>query len=252
MSDIYTKRLPLVSVCNARDLGGYPVKGGGVTKYGAFLRSARPCGMTPEDIEFMREYGVTVSLDFRSETECGKWPSSLKDEPWVDYRLKTLDVRHVIISDNANTNAGDGVERMAWPDVYIMMAEEYKEWFRDILETAGECDGCMHYHCTTGKDRTGMISAMLLGIAGVYEEDIVADYCVSQVYLEPVFRELIKGAVKWAERLDMEDAFFKTAPANMSALLEHFRSKYGGISGYAESIGVTKECIGAIRRKLLA
>lgn len=252
MDNIYSKRLPVTSVCNMRDLGGYPVKGGGVTKYGAFLRSARPCGMTREDLDFLREYGVTVSLDFRSESECNKWPSSLKNESWVDYRLKTLDVKHVIISDNSALGPRDGIERMAWPDVYIMMAEDYKAWFRDILEEAGACRGCMHYHCTTGKDRTGMISALLLGIAGVYDEDIIADYCVSQVYLRPVFRELIASSVKWADKLDMDDAFFKTAPVNMSALLEHFKSKYGGILGYAENIGVTKECIDAIQKKLLA
>jgi protein-tyrosine phosphatase len=255
MGIIYTRRLPLESVCNARDLGGYPLAGGGRTRYGVFVRSARPCNVTEQDLKFLKEYGIKTSLDFRSVSETNKWPSTFQLTDWIDYRLKSLDVKHVIITPNNSTGIADSVfeddEHMTWPEVYIMMTEKYRPWFREIIDIAANCEGTLHYNCTTGKDRTGIVSALLLGIAGAYEEDIIADYCVSQVYLESVFRELIEDSVKWASSLDMENVFFKTSPDNMYCLIKHMNEKYGGILGYIDNIGVSSKSVEKIRKKFV-
>ena len=245
---LYTRRLPLEEISNIRDLGGYPTKGGGHTKFGVFVRSARPCHITEGDKEFLKSYGVTLSLDFRSLSEAKKYPSDLIGLDWVEYRPMPLDVHHVIISEEGEIPKDDR-EYMTWPEVYKMMAEDYKPWFKEVLEVSANCDGAMQFHCTTGKDRTGLISALLLGLAGVSDEDIIADYSISQIYLEPVYKELIASSVKWASELSMENVFFKTAPYNMRALLDHYREKYGGIREYVKDIGVSDEDVQKIISK---
>ena len=245
---LWTRRLPLEGGSNMRDLGGYPLKMGGLTKFGVFVRSARPCHLSDRDKALLKDYGLKVSLDFHSESEAAKWPSDFIQEPWIEYRLMSLDVHHVIIAEEGESPI-DGREHMTWPEVYVMMLERYKPWFKDVLDAAAECEGILHYHCTTGKDRTGLISALLLGLAGAYEEDIIEDYAISEMHLEPVFLELIENSVKWASSLTLDNVFFKTAPQNMQAVLKYLNETYGGARGYAENIGVSKENIEKIITK---
>jgi protein-tyrosine phosphatase len=136
------------------------------------------------------------------------------------------------------------------------MVEDYPQWTKNVLELAAGEKGTMLYHCTTGKDRTGILTALLLSIAGVGREDIIADYCVSEVYMRPVYLELMGLMPPYIDENGNElnptidSPFFKTAPDNMRELLDHFDSNYGGAVGFALHCGADMETIDAIRHKL--
>ncbi len=258
------RRLPLEGLYNARELGGFPTKDGRVTRYGRFIRCEVPRSVTPSDLDYLRAYGVTRSVDLRGYSEVARMPSMLKDQDWCDYRhepMFNLQVSMGAVTKDDPPKPDKYAQHPSspvidWGKLYVGMMDEYTDWTRRVMTLAAETEGVMLYHCTTGKDRTGMLTALLLSVAGVPEDDIIADYCVSQVYMRPVFLELLKllpphrdeQGNEFAPSLDSD--FFRTAPENMRTLLTHLNEKYGSVTDYIRACGVTEDVIGAVRRKL--
>lgn len=247
------RRLPMTGLLNARDLGGYPTYDGRITKYKTLIRSEAPMKLTEADFTFLKDYGIKTSIDFRGDREVERQPSSLKDAEWVRY-VRSPTFNEQVAFGSRKKGKGPAVTAFVdWGEKYVEMAAGCKEWVRCTLELISESNGGVIYNCTTGKDRTGMISALLLGLCGVSRNDITADYCVSEVYLTPVYEELIRGfSEHWPdETVNITDPFFKTNPKNMEHLLAHFEQEYGGITGYVKSCGADGGVIESIRRKLV-
>ncbi len=247
------RRLPFSNLKNARDLGGHPLKGGGCTKWNTFIRSELPRQLSGEDLALLQSLGVTDSIDLRGELEVTRTPSALSKVPGVRYHHCPLfDAKAAAIAGGAEEPKKRVEDGRAWGEAYIDMAEAQKDWVCRVLAIAAKTAGCVMYNCTTGKDRTGLLTALLLGIAGVDDRDIIADYCVSQVYMFPIYREMEQFfPFKTPDGgLDLTNPFFKTSPDNMEALLNHMQEKYGGVAGYALACGAAEADLDAIRKKL--
>ena len=129
----------------------------------------------------------------------------------------------------------------------------------DVLNIAAQCPGALLYHCTTGKDRTGLMTCYLLSIAGVERADIAADYCVSQIFLEPVYEKIRSGKMHLGPAMDdpdkkrppMDENFFQTPATAMLTLIDELTARYGGVVEYLKTIGVTEETMQAIREKFV-
>lgn len=244
---MYYRRLPLEGMTNARELGGWYTPAG-MTRYGVFIRSEVPSRLTQRDMEFLRDYGVTMVVDLRGGEELGVMPDRLRDVAWAEYV-------HVPMYDaDAARGAGLGKKSaepgFTWGAQYVRMCEDFKDWTRRVMEALGRCQGAALYHCTTGKDRTGIITALLLGLCGVPEEDIVADYSVSQVYLSWIYNMMLENMPPDREH-SLRDPFFSTAPENMRFLLDHWKLEYGGAAGYLRACGVEEELLERLRGRLL-
>ena len=239
------RRLPLKGLCNARDLGGHQTTRG-VTRFGAVLRCEAPRALTAEDIGFLRRYGVTVSIDFRGDKEVRRHPSSLDGVPGIEYRrVPTYDAQL------AFAVVGTTGEFMSWGDKYIALIENARDWVRDVLQTIAGSSGGVICNCTTGKDRTGVISALLLGLCGVPDDDIIADYCVSEIYLKDAYGALLSNEPGKTVEVDPQSPYLRTAPENMSALLGYL-ADCGGVEAYLKTCGVTPDGVAALREKLIA
>ena len=251
MSDCY-KRLPLEGLYNARDLGGYPTADGKTTKYGVFVRSDAPRRLTEGDLAFLKAFGVTAAVDFRGDREVSMEPSCLNGPGWVRYHRSPAFNEQVAFAARGRAGGPPVTSFVDWGAKYIEMAEECGGWVKTTLELFAGSGGAVLYHCTTGKDRTGIISALLLGLCGVSDEDIIADYCVSEVYLEPVYLQLLDAFKRhWPdEAVSLTDPFFRTAPGNMAALLGHLNGRYGGIGGYLAACGVPGGVAAALKARL--
>ena len=247
------RRLPFQHLKNARDLGGYPTKDGGCTVWGRFLRSELPRQLDAADRMLLQALDVRHSVDLRGTGEIEKHPSALRDLSFIQYhRFPLFDARAAAIAAGTELAPQAPGEKGPWGQAYVDMAESQKLWARETLEAISCMDGCVQYNCTTGKDRTGLLTALLLGIAGVEDGDIVADYCVSQVYLFPVYREMEQFfPFRTPEGgLDLSSPFFCTAPENMETLLAHLHSGYGGAAGYVRACGLPEAALLRLRRKL--
>lgn len=257
----YVRKMQMDSMNNARDLGGYPVDGGR-TKFGVFLRTDLPYNLTDRDVEALKSYGVKTSLDFRSEPEKsgeipelhfkGK-PSDCEKMDWVEYcHIPTytpdgLKTGHKYYFATEVDEPG-----FTWGDAYIRILRDGGDWVRQCVEKAAESDGIMQFNCSSGKDRTGIFAAILLAIAGVEKWDIVADYCVSQSYLEPSFEKKFPDFSTEDRSKNTSIRFAFTDPNNMFAAMDYIENEFGGIDAYLTGrCGVKPEVIEKIREKFI-
>ncbi|MCL2408389.1 MAG: tyrosine-protein phosphatase [Oscillospiraceae bacterium] len=250
------RRLPLEGLKNARDLGGYPSQSGGVTRFGQFIRCEAPRALTSGDIEIIKSCGVTDSIDFRGDNEVAAHPNSLASaDGFIYHRCPTFDKQLAFAAANHPLKGRPAMDAFVdWGEKYIELASNAKAWVKTTLGIMAKARGGVIFNCTTGKDRTGVISALLLGIADAAEADIIADYCVSELYLTEVYREILEEYLKrWpGETANLSSPFFRTAPENMGTLLEHIKTAYGGVMGYLESCGLMADELSRLREKLVA
>lgn len=232
------RRLQLENVVNCRDLGGYPCDSKS-TAFGRFLRCGIPLTPTQADIVALLKHGVTTVIDLRGDFETQTMPSVFKYLDSVDYHhLCLFEINAAIDNDFDGTLARS----------YEISIENYKENYAKVLNIiANAKDGCILYHCYFGKDRTGMLTALLLYIAGVCFEDIIADYQVSYTYLLPFIER--EKAQKNETMWETNEANFLSEADNMASLLNFINKKYGSIMGYLHHIGITDETIEKIRKK---
>lgn len=223
------KRIPLAGVYNVRDLGGYQADGG-ITKWGVYLRSAAMDNITDQDAAFLYQYGIRTVIDLRTASEFKKNNT--------EYLINTLASnkiihRHIPVIDNY-----DDITK----HFYIHMVENAGDSFRQIFEYIAErlCLGGILYNCFMGRDRTGVLSALLLMLCGVSEDDILADYMVSSIYLRPL-----------AKKLSLSDDFISSRPEYMEEFLQYFKKHYINAEQYLLSIGVLKDAISAIKEKFI-
>lgn len=248
------RRLPLTGLGNARDLGGHPAAGGRATNFGRFIRSEVPRALTEADLCYLRDLGVTTSIDFRGDVEVARTPSVFAGAEGFSYhRSPTFNAQVAFAAREKARNGGPPIRSFVrWGEKYIEMAEGCQDWVKSTLALMAAAPGGVIYNCTTGKDRTGMISALLLGLAGVDDLDIIADYAISQIYLTELYGELLDeyNSRFPDQRAALGDPFFRTDPENMTELLAHFRDAYGGIPGYVAACGVSEAVCAALRGRL--
>jgi protein-tyrosine phosphatase len=120
-----------------------------------------------------------------------------------------------------------------------------------VITALAECSTPAVYHCTAGKDRTGLISAIVLGLLGVPDEFIVADYAASQESLDAIVGRLTQseGYRDAIDRLPADT--FHAEPETMFSLLDRLRDRYGSVRGYAREIGLSAALLGRLEGDLL-
>ena len=240
----YVRRLPVEGLSNCRDLGGFACTGG-VTKFGVFLRSEAPCGLSDKAIAQLKDYGLKQSFDLRGEPEI-KWrPSALEH---------ALPYRRISLSGGAETfdkkNLPEG--EFSWDKVYIKRALAHRDWFCDTFTACAEADGMVLYHCTTGKDRTGILTCCLLGAVGVSREDIAADYCLSQVYLQDMFAAMRDGTLTIREGpSNFKPYVFETPFSAMLGFYDFLTDTFGSVRGYLRDIGVRETTFACLEEKFI-
>ncbi|MBO4885765.1 MAG: tyrosine-protein phosphatase [Clostridia bacterium] len=255
---IHLRHIPMDALENARDLGGYATADGGVTRYGVFLRSELPENLSEADIALLRRYNVVRSVDLRGLSETVTEPSDLAGVPGIEYvSLPMFD--RAAAAGSASERRPEPPKDFKFPDwnvTYVKMLETHKDWPKPLMEAMAGPDGCVHFNCYTGKDRTGLCAAMLLSIAGVSREDICADYSLSMAYLGRRYAVMAERFAAFAVIEDgrpaLSGGFFATLPTYMRRTLEHLDSAYDGMVPYLRACGVAEETMARIREKLVA
>ncbi len=253
------KHIPLEGLVNARDLGGFPAENGMITKYGVFVRSEVPKALTENDIRFLREYGVNATVDLRGEKESDNPKNCLRDNGDFLYKLMPFfdpdAAKASDIEEKGPPQAEDGKDPfdIEWLPVYISLIEDGKSWIKRVLDFFAEWEGGILFHCFTGKDRTGIISSLVLSLCGVSKYDVMSDYSLSMIMLRPFYAQL-PGDPYFTDkdgRADYNRGFYRTAPETVERMLEYIDEKYGNVRNYIVSCGVSEANIEKIRTKLL-
>ena len=216
------------NLVNCRDLGGYQTADG-ATKFGIALRSAMPINPTEKDIEFLREYGIKTVIDLRGNAEVEEYPG-------IFDRVDGFDYYHISLLE---ANPAFSKQHKDMAEMYILSLTEYAENYAAVLRLICSLEKPFMFHCFAGKDRTGLLAALLLGAAGVGREDIVADYQLSYTYFKPFYeKEVDSGSsIIW----EKDETKFYSKPETMEKILDYFDEAYGGVNGYLRHIGLSNE-----------
>ena len=227
------RMLQVESMTNIRDLGGYETQSGYYTKSHKFIRSTNPSKLTDEEKEYLYNYGIRLQIDLRSDFEIEQQPSSLIGYKDIEYiRIDLMKTKNLNVLPKEIANYKD------LAGFYIYMLEANKEQFKELFEVFYDhpYDAIM-FNCSAGKDRTGVIAALLLDLAGCHDYDIVKDYSESYENNLKIISEL--------ERLvdDANRAFLESAPQMMMKFLDYLREHYGSAKEYLVSCGLEEEKI---------
>ncbi|MDD9149909.1 MULTISPECIES: tyrosine-protein phosphatase [unclassified Sporolactobacillus] len=228
------RRILLSSTLNTRDLGGYPAADGRATQFGRIIRSDAPLALTSDDRILLKQLGVTAAIDFRSDREIVSDVSAFEQAPDFDYYHCPFAI------GNRDPGSKEGV-----PPLYAEIMTDIPVMQRIMRIIAGQRGGVL-IHCAAGKDRTGVVSALLLLTAGVSVSDILSDYQVSYTYLRLKIRKGLK------EHPERPSYYGRSDMEYMEKTLDHFFETYGNVTNYLQTIDLNPVEISALREKLLS
>jgi protein-tyrosine phosphatase len=239
------RQVELEGCHNFRDLGGYPTRAGGRLRWRLLFRSDGLHLLTPKDVARLRgELGIGHVVDLRSSGEIA-----------IDGRgrlaAEDLRIHHLPLFDGAGTASADLGARISLSDRYFLMVEHAKGPIARVLETLAGAEEPAVYHCAAGKDRTGVVSAVLLGLLGVADEVIVADYAATQQNLDAIIARLMASEGYQGMLENLPPDTLHAEPETMLSLLARVRAKYGSMRGYVREIGVSDADVVRLERRLV-
>lgn len=249
------RHLPWDACYNTRDVGGYPTEGGGQTRWGALLRSDNLCRLTSVGQAALCDYGVRTIIDVRMPHELAIDANPFASQQAASGAPLYLNLPLLDEDDEEGIRLlrAAGSTQGAYGE-YTVMVDRYKERVAAIVKAvaAAEAEGGVLVHCHAGKDRTGIIVALLLSLAGVPRDVIAEDYALSNTYLQPIRDAWVRAQPRTEEEIARFGGWFFQPPETMLGLLDYLDKQYGGVEEYLLSAGVTREELEAIRLRLRA
>jgi protein-tyrosine phosphatase len=242
----WTRLLAWEGCLNARDLGGYATEDGRETRWGAVVRSDSPAALTEAGRAALADYGVRTIVDLRLPTELADYPN-----PFAEPGDHGIAYTNVSFIDPAAAPP-DAVSTLA--EDYLQMLDRYRQGVAEAMTAIARApDGVVVIHCAAGKDRTGLISALLLGLAGVPADTIAADYAMTAELLRPRDQAWLAG-LDPEERAEREAMLARYAPTAevMLAVLEGLGERFGGVEPYLLATGLGTDDLERLRDRLLA
>jgi protein-tyrosine phosphatase len=248
LSSLYAEPLPrpgtrlrLETLVNLRDLGGYETVDGRRTRRGRVYRSDAPVRVTAVDLERLRALGLRMVCDLRRQVEVEKLPVRLPMGVGYD---------HVPMGMPDEEMGSDGLPRPAGFDwsvfrlesLYVHMLDHSHVTYRRLFAYLADAS-CYPFlfHCAVGKDRTGVVAALLQRLAGVPDELVVQDFVLSATYIEPLLPELRRRIAERGEDAAAAERLFEAPAEALVATLDHLDATYGSARAYLETAGVPEE-----------
>ncbi|MDH8679349.1 tyrosine-protein phosphatase [Fusibacter bizertensis] len=213
----YFRRYPFINAYNIRDLGGYPTSDGGITKFGIFYRADSLANLTHDEWLMLEQMKVKTIIDLRSTKE-------KKSQSYVP--LQSIQYFHMPLQDEKKSSAviENAIHRYAYEEGFSKsMSETYISLFKNnihniiqIMKTIASAveNGSVLFHCTAGKDRTGIIAALILYLCKVELADISADYQITYTYnlKNPIIQEVVQ----------LYGSLLRSDPDSIEALILYF------------------------------
>jgi protein-tyrosine phosphatase len=237
--------IDLEGCLNFRDLGGYPTADGRTVRWRELYRSDALHHLTAADVARMRdELRIATVVDLRSSSE-------LRTEGRGALAAEQIGFHHLPLFDGqvARPESWNGLETLA--DRYFLLAEIAKEPIARVVTVLAESTGPAVYHCAAGKDRTGVVSAVLLGLLGVPDELIVADYAATQENLDAIIERLMSTRGYQTMLSALPPDTMHAEADTMVAFLRSIRERYGSMRGYASAAGVGERVVDRLAGRLL-
>jgi protein-tyrosine phosphatase len=233
---------------NVRDLGGHSTEDGGETRYGAVVRADSLHQLTGDGWQSVVDYGIRTVVDLRMDEEREGDPPA--GAPVELLHISLFDDDKTVFEEvEAAAEAAPDVAA-ATREVYLLFLEHFKANVATAIRTVASApEGGVVVHCMGGKDRTGLVTALLLELAGVADEQIAADYALSEERLRPRHELWFAEAETEAERERLL-RIAQTPAASIAGVLAELKRRYGGVEGYLRAAGLSDEDLALARARL--
>jgi protein-tyrosine phosphatase len=241
-----SRRLDWPDCQNTRDLGGLRRRGG-VTRSRVLIRSDDVSVLTAAGREAMRAYGVTTVIDLRSNSERSGTFDARFPRPVVKM-VKADGVRYLhreLVDDDSLKKLGEASNMF---ERYLVMLNTRQSAFREIFISIAQAEGGLVFHCFAGKDRTGLVAAMVLALGGVPADEIAADFGETDRQLASAYEKWISEAPV-DERDEMRDEL-RCPPERILGVLDYLEARWGGTASYLEAAGMAPVAIDRLSKKL--
>lgn len=244
----YERLIPFEGVHNFRDLGGYQATDGRTTRWRTLFRSGETRNMTESDLLLARdELGIKTLVDLRGQDSVSRVGTGPIADPPVKYHHIPFLTEDVQIRQLLRSLPNMG-------EFYVNMIERphFGKCLLEALEIAAEPHSHPTvFHCTAGKDRSGIFAAFLLGSLGVQRVDIIEDYALSAPHMDRV-RESMLSNPEGAKLVAEVPAFaLESRPEFMEIFLDYVSREYGSVKGYVLAKGASESLFTALEDALL-
>ena len=244
----------LDGVHNFRDLGGYVMGDGRMIGWGRLYRADGLYRLTDDDLELLDAIGIRTVVDLRSAGEIehyGTFP--FERQPVAFHALAIIDStwRDEDLPDFEETELGE-VDFLTWAyrDMLSLGGDRFA---RAIRQLAVPASVPAVFHCAAGKDRTGVLAALVLGGLGVHHDVIVADYGLTRAGMERMRAWVESNHPEMAARMSETPSFMLAAhPQAMANILDELVTEHGSIRNYLATIGVGAAILDSLADALTA
>ncbi|WP_084501037.1 tyrosine-protein phosphatase [Nocardia xishanensis] len=235
---------------NVRDLGGLPVPGGGVTRFGAVYRASTPQHLTEDDLVLLTgRVGLRTLIDLRNPDEVEREGYGLLTG--ADVRLVNLPVRKAAATTVTPADLVPDSKHYDLVALYRELLDGSVESVLTAVRLITDTDRhSVVFHCAAGKDRTGVLAAVLLDAVGVPAEVIAADYALSGERMARV-RARLDALPSYHGLPPVRTGILAVEPGVMIGFLERLRADHGGAAGWLRAHGLGDRELADLRRALV-
>jgi protein-tyrosine phosphatase len=242
------RRIALPGVLNLRDVGGYPVAGGGSVRWRTLFRSDALHRLDVAGAAALAGLGLRTVLDLRTQAEVDIAPSPVRGR--VTHLPLLPDLQALQALPAVPDVPGGGLELNT---IYRYFVDECGASITAAIgELASDHAFPALVHCSAGKDRTGVVIALILAVLGVPDEVIAADYALSAIYLDPE-RTPAFGQLRASTGLGdgLTTALLASPPELILEVLDRITATAGSPEGYLRAHGLTGAALSGLRAALI-
>ncbi len=240
------RRIMLEGAFNFRDLGGYLTVDGRMVRWRRVYRADALDQLTSADIVVLNNLGLRTVVDLRSHTEVRRAPHPFT-EGLVRYRHTPLAIGFEPDPYGASPAPEQTAEQL-YRTMLDMGGEAIRALFEELAEPAALP---LVFHCTAGKDRTGVAAALVLRALGVPDDLVAADYALSQRHMAPIIARLRHAREAHGLPTPMSTAMIEARAELLGIALRHLDEAYGGTHAYLRHIGVDEATVARLREHML-
>ena len=240
---------------NLRDLGGYRTQDGRAVRSGRVFRSGMVHHITPAGLSALKDtLGLRTVVDLRNAEELREDGRAPLEDYGIDWRNVPIGGETVMTPEQRRERfQALASGQVDWCESYIQMSGRAPAAFRTFFElAAGSANAPLVFHCTGGRDRTGVAAALLLSSLGVDDETIARDYSLTGALLQPHIDRFARQMDALHMTRESWARLLETTAGAMRRFLAWLQEEYGGAEGYLRAAGVSAPTLEAAREHLLS